>query len=37
MPEEKKVFIKSGEIEIKPEEVKEIDGKLFVKIKTIRG
>jgi len=37
MPEEKKVFLKSGEVEIEPEEVKEIDGKLWVKIATIRG
>jgi len=37
MPEEKKVFLKSGQVEIEPEEVKVIDGKLFVKIKTIKG
>ncbi len=37
MPAEKKVFLKSGEVEIEPEEVKIIDGKLWVKIATIRG
>jgi len=36
MPEEKKVYLKSGEKVLEPEEVREIDGKLWVKIKTIR-
>ena len=36
MPEKKKIYLKSGEKELEPEEVKEIDGKLWVKIKTIR-
>ncbi len=36
MPEERKVYLKSGDKELNPEEVKEIDGRLWVKIKTIR-